>query len=179
MCMMEAAVCLRCIDSCSKCLGCNSDRIVAAHRTELFNVAEATCRSSLGGYSTHVTSLKTMMNAMQASRTTANAFGSAPCCWQKLISKAQFRTLNAGIKSLVMLLPSKVVAWHCIRMCRHISNYGSVLKSECSSCLSPVSLCSQSWTLYRVQCALHLLHLAVELSRHPTDHDAQAWGPGP
>ncbi len=97
MCMMEAAVCLRCIDSCSKCLGCNSDRIVAAHRTELFNVAEATCRSSLGGYSTHVTSLKTMMNAMQASRTTANAFGSAPCCWQKLISKAQFRTLNAGI----------------------------------------------------------------------------------
>ena len=64
-----------------------------------------------------------------------------------------------------MLLPSKVVAWHCIRMCRHITNYAAVLKSECSSCLNPVSLWGQSWTLYRVQCGLHLLHLAVELSR--------------
>lgn len=89
---MKAAVCLRCIENCefcSMCLGCNPERTVAAHSNELFNVAEATCRSSLAGYSTHVISHKAVMNVMQASRTTANAFGSAPCCWQKLSSKAQ------------------------------------------------------------------------------------------
>ncbi len=95
--MMQAAVCLGCIEtckSCSNCLGCNLDRDVAAHKAELFRIAEAlphANRSSLGGYSTHVISLKAVMNVMQAPRTTADAFGFAPCCWQKLSRKAQIR----------------------------------------------------------------------------------------
>ena len=180
MCMVKAAVCLRCIEtceSCSNCLGCNPDRIVAAHRTELFIVAEATCRSSFGGYSRHVTSLKAALNVMQASRTTANAFGSAPCCWQKLSSQAQIR--NIACRTWY--------PWSCCCQAKWLLGTVYVcvdtfqIMDQFSSCLSPSNLCSQSWTLYKVQCtcALDLLHLAVELSRHPTDHDAQAWGPGP
>ena len=98
MCMTGAAVCLRCIltcKSCSNCLGCALDRTVAAHKAEPFIIVEATCRCNLGG--THVISLKAGMNVMQAPRTTADAFGSAPCCWQKLSRKLDFGTLSAGL----------------------------------------------------------------------------------
>ena len=177
---MQAAVCLGCIEtckSCSNCLGCNLDRDVAAHKAELFRIAEAlphANRSSLGGYSTHVISLKAVMNVMQAPRTTADAFGFAPCCWQKLSRKAQSEETEQrtrapwshGCQAKWLLSTVSLDAFGALERC-----------VSCLRHLTCSKLCSQSCILYRVQCALDLFHLTTELSGQLTD--AQAWGPCP